>query len=131
MLLVFVQQRATAPASLVLQRRRVVVLGVNLDPFVDTLPGHREHAGDIGGAATVVELQDGQGPAKQAGIRGLRELTPEAPPLPGSQVEPAHGLLLHPEAADERTACQINSGELLRITNSITSRSHDPLGTAR
>jgi hypothetical protein len=93
---VFVQQRMTTPASLVLKGRRVVVLGVNLDPFVDTLPSHTEHAGDVGGAATVVELRDGQDPPKQAGIPGLRELTPEAPPLPGSQVEPAHGLLLHP-----------------------------------
>jgi hypothetical protein len=95
-LLVFVQQRVTSPPSLVLKGRRVVVLGVNLDPFVDTLPSHSEHAGNIGGAATVVELQDGQGPPKQAGISGLRELTPEASPLPGSQVEPAHGRLLHP-----------------------------------
>ena len=72
-----------------------MVLGVSLDPVVDTLPGDSEHAGDVGGGATVVELQDGKGTPKQAGIPGLRELTPEAPPLPGSQVEPAHGLLLH------------------------------------
>jgi hypothetical protein len=49
MLLVFVQQRVTSPASLVLQGHRVVALGVNLDPFVDTLPSHPEHAGNIGG----------------------------------------------------------------------------------
>jgi hypothetical protein len=96
MLLVFVQQRVTPPACLVLEGRRVVVLSVNLNPFVDTLPRHPKHAGNIGGAPTVVELQDGQGPTKQADILGLRELTPKAPPLPGSQVEPAHGLLLHP-----------------------------------
>jgi hypothetical protein len=72
-LLVFVQQRVTSPASLVLKGRRVVVLDVDLGPFVDTLPGHSEHAGDVGGAATVVELQDGQDPPKQAGIPSFRE----------------------------------------------------------
>jgi hypothetical protein len=95
MLLVFVQQRGTSPASLVLKRRGIVVLGVSLDPVVDTLPGYSEHAGDVGSGATMVELQDGKGPPKQAGIPGLCELTPEAPPLPGSQIEPTHGLLLH------------------------------------
>ncbi len=96
MLLVFIQERMTSPASLVLQGRWVMVLGVNLDPFVDALPSHSEHAGEIGGTASVVELQDGEGPPKQAGIPGLRELTLEPPPLPRSQVEPAHGFLLHP-----------------------------------
>ncbi len=72
-----------------------MVLGVRLDPVVDTLTGNSEHAGDVGGGASVVELQDGKGPPKQAGIPGFRELTPKALPLPGSQVEPAHGLFLH------------------------------------
>jgi hypothetical protein len=73
-----------------------MVLGVRLDPVVDTLTGDSEHAVDVGGGASVVELQDDKGPPKQAGIPGLRELTPKAPPLSGSQVEPAHGpLLLH------------------------------------
>jgi hypothetical protein len=94
-LLIFVQQRVTSPACLVLERRGVVVPGVRLDPVVDSLPGYSEHTGDVGGGATMVELQDGKGTPKQAGIPGLRELTPETPPLPGSQVEPAHGLLLH------------------------------------
>jgi hypothetical protein len=94
-LLVFVQQWVTSPACLVLQGRGIMVLGVSLDPVVDTLTGDSEHAGDVGGGATVVELQDGKSPPEQAGIPGLRELTPQAPPLPGSQVEPAHGLLLH------------------------------------
>src|SRR5512135_64529 len=60
---------------------------------IDTLSGDSEHAGDVGGRATMVELQDGEGPPEEAGIPGLSELTPEAPPLPGSQVESAHGLL--------------------------------------
>jgi hypothetical protein len=94
-LLVFVQQRVTSPASLILQGRGVVVLSVSLDPVVDALPGYSEHAGDVGGGATVVELQDGKRAPKEAGIPGLGELTAEAPPLPGSQLEPAHGFLLH------------------------------------
>jgi hypothetical protein len=58
-------------------------LRVESDPVVDALPGDAEHAGDVGGGATMVELQDGERPPEQAGIVGLRELTPKAPPLPG------------------------------------------------
>ena len=94
MLLVFVQQRVTSPAYLILKGRRVVVLGISLDPVVDTLSGYSERAGNVGGGATVIELQDGKGTPIEAGIPRLRKLTPKAPPLPGSQVEPAHGLLL-------------------------------------
>jgi hypothetical protein len=94
MLLVLIQQGMTPPASLVLEGRRVVALEVSPDPVIDTLSGDSEHAGDVGGRATVVELQDGEGPPEEAGIPGLRELTSEAPPLPGGQVESAHGLLL-------------------------------------
>jgi hypothetical protein len=93
-LLIFVQRRVAPPARLVLKRRGIVVLGVSLDPVVDSLPGYAEHAGDVGGGATMVELQDSEGLPKQAGIPGLRELAPEPPSLPGSQVEPAHGSLL-------------------------------------
>jgi hypothetical protein len=89
-LLVLIQQRVTPPASLVLEGRGVAVLEVSLDPIVDTLSGHTEHAG----GTTVVELQDGEGTPEEAGISGRGELTPEAPPLPGGQVESAHGLLL-------------------------------------
>ena len=78
MLLVFVQQRLTSPARLVLQGRGVVVLGISLDPVVDALPGYSEHAGDVSSRATVVELQDGEGTPKHASITSLRELTPEA-----------------------------------------------------
>jgi len=60
-LLVFAQQRVTSPASLILKGRRVVVLGISLDPVVDTLSGYSERAGNVGGGATVVELQDGKG----------------------------------------------------------------------
>jgi hypothetical protein len=93
-LVVFIQKRVTPPAGPVLQRGGIMVLGVNRDPGVDGLPGNAEHAGDLGGGATRVELQDSQGFAVQAGIPSLCELTPEAPPLPGSQVEPAQRLLL-------------------------------------
>jgi hypothetical protein len=95
MLMIFVQQRGPPPTGLVLQRGWVVVLGVYLNPVVYRLPSHTEHAGDVGGGATVVEFQYSQSLPKQAGIPSLRELTPKAPPLPGSQVEPAHGSLLH------------------------------------
>jgi hypothetical protein len=95
MRLVFIQQQVTPPAGLVLKGCGVVALGVGLDPVVDGLPGDAEHAGDVGGGATMVEFQDGQRPAVQAGIPGLCELTPETSPLPGGQVEPAHGSTLH------------------------------------
>jgi hypothetical protein len=75
-LLVFVQERVTSPASLVLKRRGVVILGVSLDPVVNTLAGYSEHAGDIGGGATIIEFQDREGPPKQPDIVSLRELTP-------------------------------------------------------
>jgi hypothetical protein len=94
-LLIFIQGRARPPASLILERRGIVVLRVSLDPVVDTLPCYTEHPGDVGSGATMVEFQDGEGPPEQASIPGLRELLPEAPPLPGSQIEPAHGFLLH------------------------------------
>ena len=76
----------------------------------------------------MVELQDGEGPPVQAGIPGLRELTPEAPPLPGSQVESAHGLPSIIEAAHEQTACQIFSAGLLsvRVTGSVDFRDRSP-----
>jgi hypothetical protein len=94
-LLVFVEQRVTSPARLVLQGRGVVVLGISLDPDVDTLPGYSEHAGNVSSGATMVELQDGEGTPKHASVTSLRELTPETLSLPGSQIEPAHGLILH------------------------------------
>jgi hypothetical protein len=93
-LVIFIQERVAPPAWLVLKGRGIMVLGIRLDPVVNRLPGHAQHAGDLGGGATLVELQDSQGLAIEAGIPSLRQLTPEAPPLPGSQVEPAHGFLL-------------------------------------
>jgi hypothetical protein len=82
--LVFVEQRVPASAGLVRQRRRVAVLQVGLDPVVDALPGDAEHAGDVGGRAAEVELQDRQGAAIAARIRGVRELAAEPLPLPRS-----------------------------------------------
>lgn len=95
MLLVLVQQRGTSPAFLVLKGRGVVGLSISPDPVVDPLPGDSEHASNVGGGTTAVKLQDGKGTPKDAGIPGHRELTPQAPPLPGGQVEPAHGILLN------------------------------------
>jgi hypothetical protein len=93
-LVVLVQQRTAPAASLVAQRRGVEGLGVSLDPVVDALAGHAKHPGDVGGGAATGELQDSEGTAKQAGVTRLGELAPEAPPLPGSQGELAHVLLL-------------------------------------
>jgi hypothetical protein len=42
----------------------------------------------------MVELHDGEGTPEEADMSGLGELTPEASPFPGSQVEAAHGPLL-------------------------------------
>jgi hypothetical protein len=81
--LVFIQQEVTPPAGSVLKGCGIVVLSVGLDPVVDGLPGDAEHAGDIGGGATMVEFQDGQRLPVQSGIPGLCELTPETSPLPG------------------------------------------------
>jgi hypothetical protein len=92
-LAVSVQQRVTALAAFILERRRIVVPRVHLDPVVDARPGHAEHAGDVGSGATMVELQDGEDSPIQASISRLREAAPEALPLPGSQVETAHGSL--------------------------------------
>lgn len=94
MLLVFIEQRGTPPARLVFKRAGVVVLGVPLDPIVDRLPCDAEHTSNVGGRATMVELQNREGLPEQSGIARLCQLTPEPPPLPGSEVEPAHGFLL-------------------------------------
>jgi hypothetical protein len=95
MRVVLVQEGAAPPAFLVLKGRGVKGFRVRLDPVVDGLPGHAEHAGQLGGGAARVELQDGKGPLEHAGLPRLGELTPQASPLPGCQVEPAHSLLLN------------------------------------
>jgi hypothetical protein len=92
--LVLVQEGAAPPPLLVLEGRGVEGFRVRLDPVVDGLPRHAEHAGDVGGGATLVELQHGKGPPKDARLPGLVKLASEASPLPGGQVEPAHRLLL-------------------------------------
>ena len=96
MLLVLVQRPRTSPTGPVLEGCGVVVPGIGLDPVVDSLPGYAEHAGDVGGGATVVELQDSERPAKHADIPCLGELMPQSLPLPGRQVESAHGRVPHP-----------------------------------
>jgi len=93
-LLVFVEQRVAPPPGLVVQRQGVVGLGVALDPVVDALAGHAEHAGQLGGRAAPVELQHGQGAPQDAGVQGFGQLTPEAAALPRCQVQSAHALLL-------------------------------------
>jgi hypothetical protein len=93
-LLVLIQRGMTPPTALILEGRGVASLEVSPDPVIDTLSGDSEHAGDVDGGAAMVELQDGEGAPEEAGIPGLRELTSEAPPLPGRQVESAHGLRL-------------------------------------
>lgn len=91
---VFVQQSGTPAAFLVPERSGLVVVGVRLDPVVDALPGYAEHTRQLGRRAPAVELQHGERAPQDAGIHGLRQLTPETPPLPNSEVEPAHVLLL-------------------------------------
>lgn len=93
-LLILIQQGMAPPACLVCEGGGVAVLKVSPDPVIDALPGYSEHASDVSGGATVVELQDSEGTPEEAGIPGLRELATEALPLPGSQFESAHGLLL-------------------------------------
>jgi hypothetical protein len=93
-LVVLVQRRVSPPPRLVSQVLGVMTLGVGLDPVVDALPAHPEHAGDVSGGAPLVEFQDGQGAPQEAGIQGLLELTTQAVTLPGGQVEAAHALLL-------------------------------------
>ena len=93
MLVVLVQRPMTSRPFLVPQRPGVTALGIGPDPVVDTLPGHPEHTGDVGGGAPLVELQDGQGAPQEAGVQGFLQLAPQAASLPGSQMESAHALL--------------------------------------
>jgi hypothetical protein len=92
---VLVKQRKMSLASVILQRGEVAGAGVRLDPVVDRLPCHAEHARDSSGRAAMVEFQDGQGSPEKANVLGSRKLSSEAVTLPGSQVELAHVLLLH------------------------------------
>jgi hypothetical protein len=91
-LVVLVQQRGTAAPLRVPEGGGVEGLGVEADPLVDGLPRDAEHAGDVRGGASGVELQDGQGTPIDTGIPGLGELAAEPLALPGCQVEPAHVL---------------------------------------
>ena len=112
--LVLVEQRGPATAGLVGQRGGVAVAQVRRDPVVDALAGDAEHAGNVSGGAPEVELQDREGAAVEAGVRGASELTAELPPLPGCEVKPAHALLLlAADAVHEQMPCQNNCGDLL------------------
>jgi hypothetical protein len=92
--LVLIEQRLPAAARFVGQRGGVAVAQVRRDPAVDALAGDTEHAGDVRSGAPEVELQDGEGAAVEAGIRGVGELTAEPLPLRGGEVKSAHALLL-------------------------------------
>jgi hypothetical protein len=92
--LILVQQGVPPPAVLVAQRLGVERLGVQVDPVVDALAGHAEHPGDGGGRASLVELQDGEGAPQDASIQGFNELAAKPLPLPRSQLQLAHTLLL-------------------------------------
>jgi hypothetical protein len=93
-LIVFIQRRMASPTFLIPQCLGVMALAVRLDPVVDALAGHPEHAGELGSGPPAVELQDGQSAPIEAGVRSLCELALQTTPVPGSQVEPAHALLL-------------------------------------
>jgi hypothetical protein len=81
-LFVFAQRRGASPSRLVLERRRVVGMDIDVNPVVNTLPGHAEHAGQVAGGAPVVEFQDGKRASEEARIAGFRELTLQALSLP-------------------------------------------------
>jgi hypothetical protein len=57
---------------------------------MDTLPGHAEHGGDVGGGPPKVEFQHGQGPPVRAGIGCGLELLMETTALPVREFQPAH-----------------------------------------
>jgi hypothetical protein len=92
---VFVQPSVGTSSSVVLQRAGVAGVCVGFDPVVNRLPSHAQHPSNVGDRSAIVKLQDSQRAPKQANIPGSRELLPEAVPLPRSQVEQAHALLLH------------------------------------
>jgi hypothetical protein len=56
-------------------------LAIGGNPVGDALATHAEHTGDVGGGATAVKLQDGQGAAVQPGVGGLGQLLPQTPAL--------------------------------------------------
>jgi hypothetical protein len=93
--LVLVQKGMPSAAIAVLQGLGVVRFEVGPDPVVDGLPSHAEHAGEVGGGASVIEFQHGEGTPLEADVVRPGELTPETFPLPRGQVEPAHRLLLN------------------------------------
>jgi hypothetical protein len=65
---VLIQRRVPSPPRLVPEGLGVMAVGVGLDPVVDTLPGHAEHAGDVRSGTPLVELQDGEGTPQEAGV---------------------------------------------------------------
>jgi hypothetical protein len=108
-LLVLVQQRWPTPARLFFQGRGVQGLAVGVDPVVDALPRHPEHAGDVRGGAAVVELQYGEGAPVKGHVTGLLQLPPQTPALPGCQVELAHRLLHQAQLDTEQMPCQTSA----------------------
>ena len=91
-LVILVERRAAPPPLRVPQGFGVVGLAVRLHPVVDALPGHPEHAGQVGDGAATVELQDGKGAPQHPGVQRFRQLAPQAASLPSSEVELAHAL---------------------------------------
>lgn len=84
-----------APAPLpVAEHRRVRLAEEGRGPVVDALPGHAEHAGDLGGGPTTVEFQHGEGPPVGASVVRFIELLTELTSLPVLELEPAHLSLL-------------------------------------
>lgn len=85
--------RAPAPVPIA-EHRGVRFPEEGRGPVVDALPGDTEHVGDLGGGATAVEFQHGQGPPVGASVSRLIELLTELTSVPGLELEPAHlGLL--------------------------------------
>jgi len=108
-------QDGRAPATVqVAEHGRVRFAGEGRGPVVNALPGHAEHLGDLGGGATTVEFQHGQGPPVGAGVGGPIELPAELASFPIFQLEPAHLDLPSERGREEQMACQKTSADLLR-----------------
>lgn len=71
------QQRRPSRPLRVGQGGRVEGCGIGSNPVGDALASYAEHIGDVGGGATAVKLQDGQGAAIQSGVGGLGQLPPQ------------------------------------------------------
>lgn len=95
MFLVFVKQRVASASARVRQRGGVAGLQIRVNPVVDALAAHAEHARNLGGRRALIVFEDGHKAPKEVRIVGGRAVLAQPLSLPGSQMEPAHVLVLH------------------------------------